>query len=145
MVLVRIILIVIYTENNSDVFIFCGSTDDYFLCATIFDMDIGAGFSTGTECVITVPAAPTFLRGDANDDGSVNVADVVFILNWLFVAGVDPACMDAADVNDDGTIQISDATYLLAFVFSPGPAPPPPFGTPGPDPTDDLLGCLGTP
>ena len=38
-----------------------------------------------------------FVRGDSNNDGSVNVADVIFIVQWLFVQGPTPQCLDAAD------------------------------------------------
>ena len=37
-----------------------------------------------------------FLRGDANDDGSVGLSDAVVTLQWLFQGG-DPVCREAAD------------------------------------------------
>jgi len=38
-------------------------------------------------------------------------------------------------------VDIADAVYVLAYLFAGGPEPPPPFGEPGFDPTDDALGC----
>jgi hypothetical protein len=64
-----------------------------------------------------------FLRGDANHDGSVNIADGIIILNYLFF-GVIPDCLNAADVNDDDAVNIADAIYLLNYLFVPGSSSP---------------------
>lgn len=84
-----------------------------------------------------------FIRGDPNGDSITNIADVSFLLNYLFVPqGMVPECLDAADANDDGRVDISDPTYLIFFLFLSGPQPPGPYPTLGPDPTFlDNLGC----
>ncbi len=83
-----------------------------------------------------------FERGDANQDGSADVSDGVFTLNFLFVSGSsEPTCMKAADVNDDGVVDISDPMALLGFMFLGSPTIPPPVGACGFDPTPDQLGC----
>lgn len=83
-----------------------------------------------------------FNRGDANRDGTLNIADAITTLDFLFGgAGAVLLCEDAADANDDGTVNIADAISVLAHLFtSPVPLPPP-FGTAGGDPTADVLGC----
>jgi nucleoside-diphosphate-sugar epimerase len=89
--------------------------------------------------LITVGAS-FFLRGDGNGDLTVDVADAVFILAYLFSGG--PAdCLDAIDTNDDGSNNIADAISALDFLFAGGSAPPPPFPAPGSDPTSDALDC----
>ena len=87
-----------------------------------------------------VVGANSFIRADGNNDLTVNVADAVFILNFLF-SGLASDCLDALDANDDGGNDIADAVAVLAFLFSSGPEPPPPFPNPGPDPTADSLDC----
>ena len=87
-----------------------------------------------------IVAANSFIRADGNNDLTVNVADAVFILNFLF-SGLASDCLDSLDANDDGGNDIADAVAVLAFLFSSGPAPPPPFPNPGPDPTADSLDC----
>jgi hypothetical protein len=97
-----------------------------------------------------------FVRGDANQDGRVDVADAISIISFLFVYGAQPRCLDAADVNDDaylGTlngVNLADALYLLQYLFVRGRPVPPPFHSPyvrfpmdcGLDPQlDDGLGC----
>jgi hypothetical protein len=81
-----------------------------------------------------------FVRGDANEDGVVDVADPVYTLSFLFSSGPG-ICLDAMDANDDGLVNIADAVYKLSFLFSGGPAPPAPYPGMGADPTADPLGC----
>ena len=83
-----------------------------------------------------------FVRGDANRDGGVNVADAIAVLGFLFIMGTPPlSCPDAGDANDSGGVDVADAIYLLTFLFSNGPVPPEPYPDPGPDPTPDPLVC----
>jgi hypothetical protein len=82
-----------------------------------------------------------FLRGDANDDGRVDISDSVRILSHLFL-GADPSvCRQAMDANDSGTLDLSDAVFLLNGLFQGGPAPPPPYPEPGEDPSPDAIDC----
>ena len=76
-----------------------------------------------------------FVRGNANGDHCVDIADVVFIVRYLFRHGRAPAPLDAADVNDDGKVDVSDGVYLVRYLFLNGPPPPPPFPLAGLDPT----------
>jgi len=84
----------------------------------------------------------TFIRGDARNDGVVNMSDAITVLLHLF-RGQSIWCRDAADVDDDGSIQINDALVMLQYLFTSGQAPPPPFPTPGRDPSEDDLDCEG--
>ncbi len=82
-----------------------------------------------------------FVRGDANDDGELNLPDAVFTLAHLFLGGPPPDCWDSADSNDDGAITLSDPIYLLNRLFADGRPLPPPYPAPGEDPTADGLDC----
>lgn len=68
-------------------------------------------------------AAFSYVCGDANSDGQVNVADAVFVINYVFKGGPAPAVAEAADANGDGNIDVGDAVYLINHVFSGGPPP----------------------
>ncbi len=61
--------------------------------------------------------------GDANDDGSFNIADVTFLIARIFTGGVASHCAQSADANGDGDMNIADVTYGIARIFSSGPAP----------------------
>lgn len=59
----------------------------------------------------------SFIRGDSNSDGELNVTDGISTLAWLFQAGAEPACLDAADADDSGRVDLSDAVRLFSFLF----------------------------
>lgn len=85
-------------------------------------------------------APPLFVRGDANGDGAVDIADAIATLLCLFL-GQSMKCEDALDANDDGAVDISDPLRGLEFLFRDGSAPAAPFPDRGPDGTADDLGC----
>jgi hypothetical protein len=66
---------------------------------------------------------PGILHGDVNLDGQLSVADVVYLVNYLFKGGPAPQLFIVADVNRDGKLTISDAVYLINYLFKGGPAP----------------------
>ena len=93
----------------------------------------------------TEPQDESFVRGDSNGDGSMDLSDAVFILIALFNDGRNPACDDSADSNDSGGLDITDGVFLLDALFRGGPGPPPPFDSCGKDPTTDVLACASYP
>ena len=89
------------------------------------------------------PPGNKFIRGDTNSDGSVNITDGIYVLNFLFLGGPSPTCLDAADTNNDSGVNITDGIYVLNFLFLGGPAPPAPHPACGADPEgdDDTVTC----
>jgi hypothetical protein len=67
-----------------------------------------------------------FVRTDSNDDSRVDLTDVIFILDYMFLGGPCPRCLDAADADDNGKLEITDPIYILNWLFRGGPSPPPP-------------------
>jgi hypothetical protein len=98
----------------------------------------------GGDCA-PPPAGKRFRRGDADASGSMNITDGVFILNFLFVGGPTPSCLDAADADDSGVVNITDGIYVLGFLFLGGPPPPAPFPDCGVDPSADSVACEAFP
>jgi len=89
-----------------------------------------------------------FVRGDVNQDGTVNITDSIYMLSWLCLEGPEPPCLDAADTNDDGCVDLQDA-YLypgacpwLGLDFCEPLSPYPACGS---DPNPDFLGCKSAP
>ena len=85
---------------------------------------------------------PLLRRGDARGDGVVDLSDAVFTLNYLFLGGSQPSCLDSSDTDDDGVVNIADGIGVLQFLFLGGepPSSPGPY-TCGTDPTPDTLSC----
>ena len=61
--------------------------------------------------------------GDATNDGIINVADVVFLINYLFKGGPEPDLLENGDVNCDSEITSGDVVYLIDYLFREGPSP----------------------
>ncbi len=87
-----------------------------------------------------------FRRGDSNSDGSIDIADPIFVLGYLFRDAAPPGCLEAANVNDDSALDIADVVYMLSYIFRSMSPPRPPFPACGvdPDPTTSI-GCLDFP
>jgi hypothetical protein len=97
---------------------------------------------TGLRIVrLSSGSASTFLRGEANGDGTIDISDGLFILSFLFLGEAAPSCPDALDADDGGEVDISDAVRIFGFLFLGDPEPPPPFGACGYDFTGDSLRC----
>jgi hypothetical protein len=65
----------------------------------------------------------TYLCGDADSDGKIDIADVVYLINYLFIDGPAPELLEAGDANCDGTVDIADVVYLINYLFIGGPPP----------------------
>ena len=106
-------------------------------------VDVVAGGKNGIFLTLGAAAAgDAFVRGDANGDGWVDIADAIWMIQELFYGGLPSSCSDASDASDDGTVDLADAILLMSYQFLGGPAPAPPFPACGNDPTEDGLNCL---
>ena len=78
-----------------------------------------------------VIAGPPFqVPGDGNQDGAIDLSDVIHFLDFLFKGNlVSLPCSTQAgnlalmDCNGDGALDISDAIYKLCWLFTCGPGP----------------------
>jgi hypothetical protein len=77
----------------------------------------------GVQCTVTVTGGGDVVNvytGDVNNNGSINIADPVYLLAYLFASGPPPPCMKAADANNDGKLNIADPTRVLSYLFAEG-------------------------
>jgi hypothetical protein len=59
--------------------------------------------------------------GDVDNSNTVDVADVFYLINYLFASGPAPVC--SGDVDASGTVDVADVFYLINYLFAGGPAP----------------------
>lgn len=85
------------------------------------DNAYGWGIIDAYQAVLA--ALNTHLAGDANGDGVVELADVVFLLNYLYRSGPAPDPLAAGDPNDDCVVELGDLVYLINYLYQGGPAP----------------------
>ncbi len=64
-----------------------------------------------------------YVSGDADGSGDINIADVVWLIGYLFSAGPAPAPVGAGDTNCDGRVNIADVVCLINYVFGGGQMP----------------------
>ena len=74
------------------------------------------------------PTTPACDRcGDANNDGSKDISDVVFLIAYIFSGGAAPGeCNtphELGDADGSGAVDISDVVYIIAYIFAGGLAP----------------------
>ena len=103
---------------------------------TIITSDCTAGGGGGGNA----SSEASFLRGDANTDGSFDIADVILSLGYLF-QDLPVSCLLALDSNDDQTVDIGDSIYSLNALFGGGPSPGPPHQQCGDDTSAGTLDC----
>lgn len=65
----------------------------------------------------------TYLAGDANGDAVVELADVVYLLNYLYRSGPAPDPLAAGDPNADCIVEMADIVYLINYLYKGGLAP----------------------
>jgi streptogramin lyase len=115
-----------------------GSQGTYQVSLTLEDTLGLTGVQTADVFVLS-GAAQMYVRGRANFDSRVDIADAIFTLLWIFFGETEPPCLDAADFNGDSAVDIADAIYLLLHLFFGNEPPPMPY------PNCDLgpvqLGC----
>ena len=70
----------------------------------------------GTSAPGYLSLNPDYLRGDVNNDGSVNIVDVTTLVNIILGKTSAPAS-GVADVNGDGSVNIVDVTTLVNIIL----------------------------
>ena len=82
--------------------------------------DIG-GVETTTdkdgETAETAPVIDRHLRGDANDDGSVDIGDFIVMAQYIMGYGREPASMTQADINGDRSVDVADLVLLADYLW----------------------------
>jgi len=87
---------------------------------TGFSVEVADEYSFDSEAITLF----VYICGDLNDDGSgPNVADLTYLVDYLFAGGPPSPIIEAANVDGENDINISDLTYLVDYLFRAGAAP----------------------
>jgi hypothetical protein len=69
----------------------------------------------------TVSVCPE--RGNVDGTPGITIADLTYLVDYLFRSGPPPFPIDAGDIDCLGGVNISDLTYLVNYLFRSGPPP----------------------
>jgi parallel beta-helix repeat protein len=61
------------------------------------------------------------ISGDLNNDGQVDVSDLVCLVDYCFRGGPLPLLLESADLDHNGTVDIADLVELVEYLFIGGP------------------------
>jgi hypothetical protein len=84
-----------------------------YVSAYISELGVYGAFTT----------TPAFIRGDANADGVINVADVVCLVNFLYRGGDPPMPTEAGDCTCEGVVDVGDVVFLINYLYRGGYPP----------------------
>ncbi|MDH3892529.1 MAG: M1 family aminopeptidase [candidate division Zixibacteria bacterium] len=97
-------------------------TDTGLFTFTAFVDDNGSSFED--EEIFTIYVEPTpNLPGDMDLSGELDIADLIYFVDYNFSGGPPPPLMNLADVDGSCAIDIADMVYLVDYMFAGGPAP----------------------
>jgi len=91
-----------------------------FWDTTIQVYTVSGRWLTGSRCNFSVDGEVTMIghiSGDVDNDGRVDVADLVYLIEYLFRGGVAPQVPETADLDHDGAVNIADLTALVNLMF----------------------------
>jgi hypothetical protein len=94
----------------------------------VFAIDEQDQMSAGSELeqvTVSFDAPCTWLVGDADGNGDWNVADVVYLLSYIFADGAAPLNdpIGSGDADCSGNVNVTDAVALISYVFADGAEP----------------------
>jgi hypothetical protein len=76
------------------------------------------------ERVLSLQVELYYIPGDVNGDlDGHNVADLTYLVYYLFRGGPAPPVMEAADMDGVSGVNVADLTYLVDYLFRGGPPP----------------------
>ena len=74
--------------------------------------------TTNKYTVADITDQYSYLLGDLNCDGEVNISDVTTLIDILLSDGIDADTLRRGDLNGDGEVNISDVTVLIDILLS---------------------------
>ena len=100
-------------------------SDNYRIKVNSGGQPSAIGVSEGGSYVVEAGYvhASFVMRGDATGDGTLDVGDVLYLVNYLFLGTSAPCPMEAGDATCDGIVDVADALFIINYLFL-GTSPP---------------------
>ena len=104
---------------------------EYTFALAYFQLtDINPGAEATPEMIKLARRANQFMgwgRGDVNDDGDIDLLDIVYLINYVYAGGPGPKPFlylgNVKPVTDGAGITLDDIMFLIDLYFENGPCP----------------------
>lgn len=92
--------------------------DSVWCCDTLLTAHLDLDY----VCIIngSLTSVTTFVCGDVDGSGTVNILDVTRLISYLYKEGAGPDDFRAADVNGSCSTNILDVTALISYLYKQG-------------------------
>jgi|GEM_PF-968826 len=91
----------------------------YFISICAYDMS--GNKSSYSEELTAVPSQ--YMCGDANGTGDIDIDDIIYLVNYIFLGGIPPDPLWLGDTNCSEDIDIDDIIFTVSYVFLGGNDP----------------------
>lgn len=71
------------------------------------------GSNLSDSCVVTVIEVPTFMAGDVNNDGAINIGDYADVASYILEQDPQPFNFAAADLDENNEINVGDLAGVV--------------------------------
>jgi hypothetical protein len=105
------------------------SADPMFCNPATGDWSVSVGspcaeaFNPCNATIGALGASCGYVCGDATDDLRTDMADALFLTNFIFRGGPGPSDLSHGDANCNGHTNIVDVLHIVNFLFRDGPVP----------------------
>ncbi|GEM_PF-1787464 len=76
-----------------------------------------------TSLMYDVDEGYHYINGDVDRNETINILDIVYLVNYKFKGGAEPYPIGVADANCNLEVNILDIVYLVNYKFKGGPEP----------------------
>jgi hypothetical protein len=90
----------------------------------IFAVDVAGNTAEAIGPELFAISTCSWLVGDADGGGSVNVGDAVYLIHYMFADGPRPNPYYSGDADCSGIVNVSDAAWVIGYIFGGGPESP---------------------
>ncbi len=119
----------IAVDNTGAAYVVGGTGSSQASFPVIVGPDLTINGGQGDAFVAKIAYDCCVIRGDVDHSGvlPIDIADLVYLVDYMFNQGPLPVCFDEGDIDGSGAapIDIADLVYLVDYMFNQGPAPPP--------------------
>lgn len=115
----------IYSRPRFDVMTDTGSIKSYIYGYDdgIYTSEVFGWRSDGASANLSTITFINYICADMDNNGSIDVADLYYMVDFMFTGGPTPPHMASMNLDCSGGVDISDLTLMIDWMFTGGPEP----------------------